>query len=105
MGRRKRNKGPSRPRFRVTNSPRDRAGDRPSQASSPREDGVPPAPSPTPSIGEAAWFAPVLTAAYALVLAFALFHHELWRDELRNGIAGFTTRSHGADVPARRVRR
>ena len=83
MGRRKRNKGSSRPRFRVTSSPRDRAGDHPSQASSPRGDGAPPAPSPTPSIGEAAWFAPALTAAYALVLAFALFHHELWRDELQ----------------------
>ncbi len=35
------------------------------------------------SIGEAPWFAPALTAAYALVLAFALFHHELWRDEVQ----------------------
>ena len=35
------------------------------------------------SIGESRWFAPALTAAYALVLAFTLFHHELWRDELQ----------------------
>lgn len=34
------------------------------------------------SIGVAAWFAPALTAAYALVLSFALFHHEMWRDEI-----------------------
>ena len=38
---------------------------------------------PSAAIGDAAWFAPALTAAYALVLAFALFHHELWRDELQ----------------------
>ena len=37
-----------------------------------------------PSIGEASWFAPALTAAYALLLAFTLFHHELWRDELQH---------------------
>ena len=37
-----------------------------------------------PSIGEAPWFAPALTAAYALLLAFTLFHHELWRDELQH---------------------
>ena len=30
------------------------------------------------------WFAPALTAAFALVLAFALYHHELWRDELQH---------------------
>ena len=35
------------------------------------------------SIGEARWFAPALTAAYALTLAVTLFHHELWRDELQ----------------------
>ena len=41
-------------------------------------------PSPrTPSIGEAAWFAPALTAVYALVLSFALLHHEMWRDEMQ----------------------
>ena len=34
------------------------------------------------SIGEAAWFAPTLTVIYALVLSFALFHHEMWRDEI-----------------------
>ena len=33
--------------------------------------------------GEAVWFATALTAAYALVLAFTLFHHEMWRDELQ----------------------
>ena len=37
-----------------------------------------------PAIGESRWFAPALTAAYALVLAFTLFHHELWRDELQH---------------------
>ena len=36
------------------------------------------------AIGESRWFAPALTAAYALVLAFTLFHHELWRDELQH---------------------
>ena len=35
------------------------------------------------SIGESAWFAPTLTAVYALVLSFALFHHEMWRDEIQ----------------------
>lgn len=41
-------------------------------------------PSPrTPSIGEAAWFAPALTAVYALVLSFGLLHHEIWRDEMQ----------------------
>ena len=35
------------------------------------------------SIGEAPWFAPALTAVYALTLAFALWHHELWRDEVQ----------------------
>lgn len=41
-------------------------------------------PSPrTSSIGEAAWFAPALTAVYALVLSFALLHHEMWRDEMQ----------------------
>ena len=42
-----------------------------------------PAPSSTSSIGEAVWFAPALTAAYALMLAFTLFHHEMWRDEVQ----------------------
>lgn len=37
----------------------------------------------TSSIGESAWFAPTLTAVYALVLSFALFHHEMWRDEIQ----------------------
>ena len=41
-------------------------------------------PSPrTSSIGEAAWFAPALTSVYGLVLSFALFHHEMWRDEIQ----------------------
>ncbi len=40
-------------------------------------------PPAAPSIGEAPWFAPALTAAYALVLAFVLWHHELWRDEVQ----------------------
>ena len=35
-------------------------------------------------VDEPLWFAPALTAAYALVLAFAMFHHELWRDELQH---------------------
>ena len=30
------------------------------------------------------WLAPALTAAYALALAFAMSHHELWRDELQH---------------------
>ena len=38
---------------------------------------------PAPADGAALRFALGLTAAYALVLAFALFHHELWRDELQ----------------------
>ncbi len=42
----------------------------------------PPLPA-APSIGEAPWFAPALTAAYALALVFALWHHELWRDEVQ----------------------
>ena len=29
------------------------------------------------------WFPAGLTAAYALVLAFGLAHHEMWRDELQ----------------------
>ena len=37
----------------------------------------------TSSVGEAAWFAPALTAVYALVLSFALVHHEMWRDEIQ----------------------
>ena len=37
----------------------------------------------TSSIGESAWFASALTAVYALVLSFALFHHEMWRDEIQ----------------------
>lgn len=45
----------------------------------PTENHFPPG---TSSIGEAAWFAPVLTAVYALVLSFALFHHEMWRNEI-----------------------
>ena len=36
------------------------------------------------SVDEPSWFAPALTAAYALLLAFTLFHHELWRDELQH---------------------
>lgn len=39
-------------------------------------------PPGTSSIGEAVWFAPALTAVYALVLSFALFHHEMWRNEI-----------------------
>ena len=66
MSRRKRSKGPSLP-----------------QASSPQGNGAPSTPAPTSSIGETRWFAPALTAAYALVLAFTLFHHELWRDEVQ----------------------
>ena len=38
---------------------------------------------PVPSAPPSRRFAWVLTGAYALVLAFALFHHELWRDELQ----------------------
>ena len=34
------------------------------------------------SIGATAWFALTLTGIYALVLSFALFHHEMWRDEI-----------------------
>ena len=58
---------------------------RPSQqAAAPREANVPPAVLSTiSSIGDRVWFAPALTAAYALLLAFTLFHHELWRDELQ----------------------
>ncbi len=72
MSGRRRNKGRGRPR--------------PSQqAAAPREGNVPPAaPSPIPSIGNRVWFAPALTAAYALLLAFTMFHHELWRDELQH---------------------
>jgi len=40
--------------------------------------------SAAPSIGDTPWFAPALTAAFAVVLAFALHHHELWRDELQH---------------------
>ena len=85
MGRRKRNKGRPHPRFRVAESPSDRTGGRSSQASSPRKNDSPasPAPSSTSSIGEAVWFAPALTAAYALMLAFTLYHHEMWRDEVQ----------------------
>ena len=57
----------------------------PARAAAPRKADVPSAAAfPTPSIGDRAWFAPALTAAYALVLAFTLFHHELWRDELQH---------------------
>ena len=45
---------------------------------------MPAVPSPISSIGDRAWFAPALTAAYALLLAFTLFHHELWRDEIQH---------------------
>ena len=38
---------------------------------------------PPSSIGKTPWFAPALTAVYALVLSFALFHHEMWRDEIQ----------------------
>ena len=38
---------------------------------------------PPRSIGEAPWFALALTVAYALVLAFAMYHHEMWRDEVQ----------------------
>ena len=41
-------------------------------------------PSRNSSIGDRVWFAPALTAAYALLLAFTLFHHEMWRDELQD---------------------
>lgn len=41
-------------------------------------------PPGTSSIGEAAWFAPALTVVYALVLSFALFHHEMWRNEINS---------------------
>ena len=40
-------------------------------------------PSRFSSIGATAWFAPALTTVYALVLSFALFHHEMWRDEIQ----------------------
>ena len=72
MSGRRRNKGRGRPR--------------PSQqAASPRKADFPPAaPSPIPSISDRVWFAPALTAAYALLLAFTMFHHELWRDELQH---------------------
>ena len=71
MSGRRRNKGQGRPR--------------PSQqAAAPREGNVPPAaPAPVSSISDRVWFAPALTAAYALLLAFTMFHHELWRDELQ----------------------
>ena len=63
---------------------RERGRPRPSRTAAPRKAAVLPAvPSPIPSIGERVWFAPALTAAYALLLAFTLFHHELWRDELQ----------------------
>ena len=52
--------------------------------SRPSLDRIPAESSPsTSSIGESAWFAPPLTAVYALVLSFALFHHEMWRDEIQ----------------------
>ena len=38
---------------------------------------------PASSIGDAPWFAPALTAAYALVLFYAMLHHEMWRDEIQ----------------------
>ncbi len=62
-----------------------RGRSRPSPAAAPREGNVPPpaAPAPVSSLGDRVWFAPALTAAYALLLAFTLFHHELWRDELQ----------------------
>ena len=57
----------------------------PARAAAPREAGVPPAALlPVSSIGDRVWFAPALTAAYALLLAFTLFHHELWRDEIQH---------------------
>ena len=40
-------------------------------------------PSGTSPIGEAPWFALTLTTIYALVLSFALFHHEMWRNEIQ----------------------
>ncbi len=38
---------------------------------------------PVSSIGDASWFAPALTAVYALVLFYAMLHHEMWRDEIQ----------------------
>ena len=38
---------------------------------------------PASSIGDAPWFAPALTAVYALVLFYAMLHHEMWRDEIQ----------------------
>ena len=59
----------------------------PPSAAPAEHDAAPVRPAPPPSrlaaIGEAPWFAPALTGAYALALAFALFHHELWRDEVQ----------------------
>ena len=74
--------------------PREKPAPRAPREATPRE-AAPDAPRPSgkialrlpglfaPSIGEARWFAPALTAAYAAVLAFALFHHEMWRDEVQ----------------------
>ena len=78
----KRNEGPPRPRSRAAESPGDRGGARSPRAAPPGKHDSP-APPAAASTGEAAWFAPALGATYALVLAFALFHHELWRDELQ----------------------
>ena len=70
---------------------RGRERSRPSRAAAPREGGVTldvpsplPSPSPASSIGDRVWFAPALTAAYALLVAFTMYHHELWRDELQH---------------------
>ena len=35
------------------------------------------------SLGDAPWFAPALTAVYALILFYAMLHHEMWRDEIQ----------------------
>ena len=43
-----------------------------------------PPPPRTSSIGKTPWFAPALTVVYALVLSFALFHHEMWRNEINS---------------------
>ena len=87
MGRRNRERS-----ARTARKPRPR--EKPAPARAPRE-AAPEAPHPlgrialrlpgffASSIGETRWFAPALTAAYALLLAFTLFHHEMWRDEVQ----------------------
>ena len=67
-------------------SRRRRGSSRPRQPSPPPEGAARPflPPGFPSSLGEASWFAPALAAAYALVLAFAMSHHEMWRDELQH---------------------